>query len=146
MGKVIFKAVLMLGIVLGISNYVMYLMTGKTPFSQVPDVSISTPNLSEMMPKGSERAYKWTDANGVVHYSSEPPPEVEAQVMDVDPNTNMIQGLRAEAPKETEAAPAPTPTLPQGNVYNPKNVQKLIEDAKNVQNVLNERYESLEKQ
>ena len=49
------------------------------------------------------QVYKWTDANGKVHYSSEKPPEVEAKTLKLDP------GPTAGAPT-TGAAPAAAPT------------------------------------
>ncbi len=147
MGKLIFKIAVMLIIVVGMSNYVMYIMTGKSPFSfsgNGPSLP-NAPSMSDLVPAGKQTAYKWTDANGVVHYSSEPPPEgQQATELEVDPNANLIQGLR-EAPADNPA-PAATPeaVMPQGHVYDPRTIQKLMDDAKQVQETLNERYEGLE--
>ncbi len=149
MGKLIFKVVVMLAIVVGMSNYMMYIMTGKSPFSGLSsDMSLSAPDVSNIIPKGNERAYKWTDENGVVHYSSEAPDHLDSETMDVNPNTNIIQGITA--PEETEtASTAPAsaqPQMPQGNIYNPETIRKLIDDAKSVQGTLNDRYKALEDQ
>lgn len=151
MKTLIFKAVLMILIMVGISNYLMYIMTGKAPFSfgdmslNMPEASIS--ELKSHIPAGKEQAYKWTDANGTVHYSSEPPPENHAvELIHVDPNTNLVQGLRSEPKKvETQVNQVPATTLPTGSVYNPKTIKKLMDDAKGVQETLNKRYENLEK-
>lgn len=152
MKKFAFKLTLMLGIMLGVSNYMMYIMTGKSPLSfslsnfTKPSSGLSIPNVQNMIPAGKERAYKWTDANGVVHYSSEAPAGDEAvELLDVDPNTNLVQGLQvtADAPEEKPATEVPT-TVPSGNVYNPDTIKKLIDDAKSVQDTLNKRYEDME--
>ena len=147
MAKMIFKMVVMLAVVVGVSNYALYIMTGKTPFSandlKMPD--ISAPNVDSLVNGGKTTAYKWTDENGVVHYSSEPPPEQQqVEVLEVDPNVNLVQGVQK---KEEVPGPGSQPALdlPSGNVYSPKNVQKLIQDAKDVQQKLNERYQEQEK-
>ncbi len=149
MGKMVFKMVLMLAIVVGISNYMLYIMTGKTPFSasdiKMPD--LSAPDIKSIANGGKTTAYKWKDENGVIHYSSEPPPEQQqVEVLEVDGNVNLVQGLR-----EQEEIPGPsqnpegTIDMPSGNVYSPENIQKLIRDAKEVQQKLNERYSEQEK-
>lgn len=147
MAKMIFKMVVMLVVVVGVSNYALYIMTGKTPFSandlKMPD--ISAPSVDSLVNGGKTTAYKWTDENGVVHYSSEPPPEKQqVEVLEVDPNVNLVQGIQK---KEEVPGPGSQPSLdlPSGNVYSPENVQKLIQDAKDVQQKLNERYKEQEK-
>ena len=152
MAKIILKMVVMLVVVVGVSNYALYIMTGKTPFStnnlKMPD--ISAPSVDSLVNGGKTTAYKWTDENGVVHYSSEPPPEHrQVEVLEVDPNVNLVQGVEK---KEEIAGPGsqgpgsqPALDLPGGNVYSPENVQKLIQDAKDVQQKLNERYKEQEK-
>lgn len=149
MGKLLFKVVVMLAITIGVSNYAMYLMTGKMPMSDFfSKASVSGPDMPEvsnLLPKGSERAYKWTDENGVVHYSSEAPEHVNAETMNVNPDTNLIQGIQKTAKEEKiEQAPPTQPLMPQGNIYNPGTIRKLMDDAKGVQSKLNERYEELE--
>ena len=147
MTKMIFKMVVMLVVVVGVSNYALYIMTGKTPFStnslKMPD--LSAPSVNSLVNGGKTTAYKWTDENGVVHYSSEPPPEQQqVEVLEVDPNVNLVQGIQK---KEEIPGPGSQPSLdlPGGNVYSPENVQKLIQDAKDVQKKLNERYQEQEK-
>lgn len=150
MKKLIFKTTLMVLVMVGFSNYVMYLMTGKSPFSfsELPSFSSanSTPTLSDMLPAGKEQAYKWKDANGVVHYSSEAPPEgLDAQLIEVDPNTNLVQGISTKSEPEDAQATSTQPEMPSGNIYNPNTIKKLMDDAKGVQETLNKRYEDLEK-
>ncbi|WP_221628264.1 DUF4124 domain-containing protein [Teredinibacter franksiae] len=145
MGKLVIKVVVMMGLMLGISNYMFYIMTGKSPFFD-GSTSLSAPSLSDFtpsLPVGKDTAYKWTDEKGVVHYSSEPPPDVTQQVkkLEVDPNTNLVQGLEAKpvVPEANEQPVANTaPMVPGG-------AQQLLKDAKNVQKLLDDRYEQQKK-
>ncbi|WNO10357.1 DUF4124 domain-containing protein [Teredinibacter sp. KSP-S5-2] len=151
MKKLIFKVVVMVAVMVGISNYMLYLITGKSPFSasnfKVPDVSSVSSEIKKANPMGNkETAYKWTDENGVVHYSSEPPPEQIAEKMEVNPDTNLVQGLRKEEEEVPgpQSAPAPGLNLPDGSIYNPENIKKLVDDAKEIQNMMNERNKQME--
>lgn len=146
----------MVGVMVGISNYVLYIMTGKSPFSKIPQISLSAPSgddIKRTLSGGKETVYKWTDANGKVHYSSEAPADIEsAQKMEVDPNVNLIEGIELQTENTSAQPQAPTTTTTtvntdplSGGVYNPEAVQKLIKDAKNVQNMLNERNEASKK-
>lgn len=142
MKSLIIKCIVMILLALGVSNYLIYIKTGKLPFSLDKIPSISTPSFNDapsFISGRKEQAYKWTDENGVTHYSSEAPKEVnnQAQIIEVDPDTNLVQGLRMDK----EAAPT---GLPTGSVYNPKNVKKLMDDAKAVQEKMNERSKQLE--
>lgn len=132
----------------GVSSYGLYLMTGKTPFSnfKLPVFSVSTPDLSNINPlsKGTDTAFKWTDENGVIHYSNEPPAGGEhAEIIEVNPDTNLIQGT--EITQTATKEPAKTVITPvEGPVYAPENIQKLMDDAKNVEKVLQERHKQQE--
>lgn len=150
MKKLVTKAVLVVVIALGASNYMLYIMTGKTPFDssdmKVPDLSFSSPKLDDINPlSDSNKVYKWVDENGVTQYSSEAPPEsVKSKILDIDPNVNVVQGLKLEEDDTEEIAQTQTNALPQGSVYNPQAIKKLMDDAKNVQKKLNERYKEQE--
>lgn len=145
MGKLLAKIAMMLFIMLGISNYGYYLMTGNSPFSGFKLPDFSTPDLSDITPlsTGKDTAYKWTDEHGVTHYSNEAPPvELAAEVIEVDPNVNVIQSV--EVPKkEVEKEPSVITPI-EGPLYKPENIKKLIDDAKNVEKVLQERHEQQE--
>lgn len=159
MKKLIFKCLSMVFIFVGISQYMMYLMTGKSPLADLkwPSFSLdeaastlSSGQLSNLNPvAGKDVVYKWVDAQGVTQYSHEPPPDsVASKRLELDENTNVIQGLKL--PEEEAAAsgqqngtgqqnPVPQLALPEGNLYSPQNIKKVIDDAKNVQKMLNER-------
>lgn len=137
---------------IGISNYALYIMTGKSPMSfSLPNFasvsnSVKAPDLKGLIPAGKERAYKWKDADGLVHYSGEPPSEGQAvELLDVDPNTNLVQGLKATPKPSAEPGPGPAqPQIPSGNIYSPETIKELMDNAKGVQDTLNKRYEDLE--
>lgn len=163
MGKLIFKMLLMVGIILGMSNYTMYIMTGKSPFSNFslptlssfkfkkPNLDISNP-FDESLNSGSNHAYKWTDIHGTVHYSSEPPPGIDSkeklaeatakntlQKINVDPNTNLVQGETATKAKEAQTEKGIQQET-ASNAYAPGGAKKLMEDAKNIEKLLNDRH------
>ncbi|MFT5082355.1 MAG: hypothetical protein ACI9Y1_000380 [Lentisphaeria bacterium] len=160
MGKLIFKMVVMVVIFIGISNYMLYIMTGKLPFD-IRSISMPSFSVDELMPSApalgalssgsdTETVYKWVDENGVTQYSNEQPPQLgevnteqSLKVLILDPNENIIQAVKIPAKEEVKKKVAPD--LPTGNVYNPANVKKLMDDAKNVKKLLDDRAKAQEK-
>ena len=112
---------------------------------------LSMPKLADVeISKDSGRndiIYQWRDAKGELHFSSSPPPEgIQYTSKGYDPNTNLIQSVQVK-PEEPEKPVAETQikkTVDIGNPYSPQNVEKLINDAQNVQNVLNDRLKQQE--
>lgn len=150
MKKLVIKCLLMVGIMVGISNYALYIMTGKMPFDSAPKISFSAPSQHDLrrgLSGGKETVYKWTDAQGKIHYSSEPPQNQSlAKKLEINPDANLIQGLAPQTSQKPEPKPAQPASVPGGvNAYNPAAVKKLVDDAKNVQNLLNERNEATQK-
>ncbi len=146
MKKLVIKSLMMIAIFIGISQYFVYIMTGKSPLDELkaPEISLSTPDIKDVVTGGKQTVYKWVDENGVTQYTSEAPPEQSATAMELDPNTNIVQGIKMPEGEETEEE-TPKAEVPQGNIYSPQSVKKLMDDAKNVQKLLNDRYEQQEK-
>ena len=149
MKKLIIKSLLMVGIMVGVSNYALYVMTGKSPFNSPPSISLEMPNKQDIqrgLSGGKETVYKWTDAQGKTHYSSSPPKDQPlAKKLEINPDVNLIQGVQSNTEKH-ETAPAQNQSAPiTRNVYHPESVKKLMDDAKNVQKLLNERNEANQK-
>lgn len=105
MKAVIVKCLMMLVIIVGLVHYALYLKTGQLPW-QSPMLNNV---LSESLPalplesvkrgSGKTQVYKWVDEQGVLNYSQEPPPAtVTSEVLEVDPNVNLIQGTPPSAP------------------------------------------------
>ncbi len=146
MKKLIIKCVMMIAIFFGISQYFLYLTTGKSPLDglKTSEIQLSAPDIKNITASGKQTVYKWVDANGVTQYTSEAPPEQAVTAMELDPNTNIVQGIKMPEDEEKEEKP-PQAEIPQGNIYNPKSIKKLMDDANNVQKLLNDRYEQQEK-
>ena len=136
---------------------------GKTLMSfssfSLPDISIpDMPDLlsskklvpSNISSDGKDIFYRWNDAQGNVHFTTVPPPDgIEYMVKGYDPNTNVIQAIKILIePDPLESAPNATDsgtddsTPSVDSAYNPDKVQKLINDTKNIEKLLNQRYEN----
>lgn len=107
-----------------------------------PDTTISTEQTRQTF-------YKWQDAKGHWHFGDEVPDGVTAVPVSVDTAANIMQSVKAPQPAATKtpkpAEPAAAlPGLPM--TVNPAEIPKLIEDAKNVQNLLDEHNRQLEQQ
>ncbi len=87
--------------------------------------------------------YKWRDEKGELHFSSTPPPEgIEFTAKGYDPNANLIQSVKVitESPKQLrrENTQVQKPS-DIGSPYSPAKVEKLYNDAQNIQKLLNDR-------
>ena len=91
----------------------------------------------KMSADNSARAFKWTDQNGVVHYSDQAPDGQNAKIISVDPNQNLVQGSPG-ASSETDAETKTTPAPAQPNAVNLKgpttidnaSIQQLLQQVK----------------
>ena len=96
--------------------------------------------------------YKWQDENGTWHYSDNPNPQGQTETVTVNTNANLIQGLRKEEKEEEvveeekpkEKEPTPDVALPMTVPLD--KVSKMIEDASNIQQTLENRQESIDRQ
>lgn len=93
---------------------------------------------------GQDIVYQWYDADGNVQFTTEPPPQgIEYTVKGFDPDTNVIQAV--ELPREEAPADETTGQAEKmdeiGNPYDPERIEKLFEDAKNVEKLLKQRFE-----
>jgi hypothetical protein len=107
---------------------------------RLPDVS--TPKIPGTAP---EKIYTWTDEQGQVHYSNQPPPpQVQAKSINVDPDANVIRLDKAPGGSETgqggeQKGRAEAEIYKDSTFYAPRNVQKLAEDAQAVEETLEQR-------
>jgi len=125
----------------------------------LPDFSLADFNLPDIL--GDDRLlstdgggsredifYRWNDAKGNVHFTTEPPPDgIEYSVKGYNPDANVIQAVKL--PDEPVAEPPATVAEPAsadkssaqdiGNPYNKNNVQKLFDDSNNIEQLLNQR-------
>lgn len=101
---------------------------------------------------GKDVFYKWRDADGNLHFTSEPPPEgVDYTLKGYDPDANVIQAVQPETVAIEAEAEATSPVSTQtrepgdiGNPYSQESIEKLFNDAKNIEKILNERLQHIE--
>jgi Domain of unknown function (DUF4124) len=101
--------------------------------------------------KNETTVYKWQDATGEWHFSNQPPPAgTSSSVKTYRSDVNITQPPPppvAPKPEPVEKAAAipsgPAPLLP---ITDPGRVKQLIDDAQNVQKLVNERQQKLDEQ
>lgn len=99
---------------------------------------------------GKDVFYKWHDADGRPHFTTEPPPEgVDYTLKGYDPDTNVIRAVEPVPDPATEAPEAGSQQEDRdldgiGNPYSKESIEKLFDDAKNIEKILNERLQALE--
>ena len=67
--------------------------------------------LMSLAASAQAEAYRWTDANGVVHFSQLPPPGKQATAVNDQP-IETLSGAAAPPPAAAAGAPAPADTRP----------------------------------
>ena len=117
------------------------------PDFSMPDLP-SVPSGSKMSSAldggGQDIFYQWYDADGNVQFTTEPPPQgIEYTVKGYDPATNVIRAveLPSEESQPDEASGQAEKIDKIGNPYDPERIEKLFEDAKNVEKLLKQRFE-----
>lgn len=123
----------------------------KLPDFSMPDLP-DMPGGKSLSPTGAgeDIFYKWYDPQGNVQFTTEPPSAgIEYTIKGYDPNTNVIQAVKAPAEPDAGGDPdsAPKTQLKPGDIenpYDPENIKKLMEDAKNIQDILNQRFKDQE--
>ena len=100
---------------------------------------------------GQDTIYQWYDSEGNIQFTTEPPPEgIEYQVRQFDPDANVIQSVKLPAAEDSsakagaDAEKTVEPAALDGNPYSPEGVKKLLEDAKNVEKLLQQRFQNQE--
>jgi len=93
--------------------------------------------------------FKWQDAKGQWHFGDEVPEGAVGVPVSVDTAANILQSVKVPVKEEqvaskrkAEAAPQTIPGLPM--TVNPAEIPKLIEDAQNVQSLVDERSKQLQ--
>ena len=99
-------------------------------------------NFSNAVTDKEVTVYKWVDKDGIQHFGSTAPAGVVAEEKHLRPNDNVIQAMKIPEKEETEKKPAVNADAILKNPYKPENVKQLINDAKNVQKLLDQRFEN----
>lgn len=125
-----------------------------TPFLESPwdllSVDSKGPSSIGADINSSQSFYKWQDENGTWHYSDQPQEGQNIETVTVNTNTNLIQGLRSEQEEKNEnptssvdvqKEPASIP-LPMTVPF--EEVSKMLEDANNLQQVMDARKKTID--
>ncbi len=150
MKTLIFKSLLLIAIAIGVANYVVYLNTGRGFIDEVPKLDLSSylPNKNSVekamprLPSGEEQVYKWVDDNGRVHYSTnKAEADVGSQAVDVDSTLTLVESQTPPIRLDNQpgSSSKPSSELKPSDVYDLDAVEKLIEDARAVQDLVDER-------
>ncbi len=113
----------------------------------------SAPKLPGMS-ENETTVYKWQDDSGEWHFSNQPPPAgVDSSVKTYRSDINITQAPPPPPPIEntTEEPDKKTADIPQTAspllpITDPERVKQLIDDAKNVQDLVNNRQQTLDAQ
>lgn len=144
MKKLVIKCVIMILMFIGASQFFVYIMTGKSPLDgwEMPNISLNPSDIKNITSGGKQTVYKWIDENGLTQYSAEPPPDqLQSKTLTLDPNTNIVQAIKMpNEEKEEESKPAQV-ALPQGPIYSPESIKKLIDDAQGIETLLQDRFD-----
>ena len=144
MKKIFIKMILLIGVLLAVPYYMMGGAMPDFMTSLLP--SGSSQNLKGVSGIGSAvtdeavTVYEWVDEKGRKHFSNTPPAGQNAKALQLRPDTNLIQAVK---PQVEKVAPRPKVTSigEMKSPYTPGGAKKLIDDAKNVQEMLNQRFD-----
>ncbi len=159
--KFLFKIILIIILLFGFSNYANYLVTGEKPELDInepilPDIDISkiTDSISDKFESVKKEVqaqsevkesylYKWRDEKGVIHYTSEKPAENirSLESIKLSNDTNVVPAVpvpqtSSAINNQQQALSTEAPT----NVYSPEGIKHLFDQAKSIQNLMNEQF------
>jgi len=164
--RLIFRIVMMLAIAAGIMSYIAsingidirrFVPTFERPqlpnftLPAMPDLKLPTAD-DEAPPATISKVYKWRGDDDIWHFSETLPEGVTpAQVIFLNSETNVIQGRPPSDTVSTDSAPVnePPATPPQNqpvnlNPYSKQAIDKLLNDARGVQDIMDQRSRDLE--
>jgi hypothetical protein len=142
-------------IILGIMSVTPMIYTGKfNPLamidsgfsngaSEISKLKAKAPkNLTSAVTDEKVQVYKWRDEHGVMQFSNTTPPTVSnAEQVTLNPNSNLLQAVSVpekQAPEESAEVAAPNP-------YSVKGMKKVMDDARGVEGLLQQRHEDQQK-
>ncbi|MBT8133875.1 MAG: DUF4124 domain-containing protein [Gammaproteobacteria bacterium] len=100
-------------------------------------------NMTSVVTDEKVQVYKWRDKNGVMQFGSTPPPEVRnAQQVELNPNSNVVKAVKVPVEEEKPVASA---DLAQPSPYSVKGMKKVMDDAKDIEQMLQQSHEQRSK-
>ena len=169
MKKLIFKVVFKFGIIIAVLLAVPYfMMGGQLPpwaASWLPSMTSSEKpasvpkNLTNAVTDEKVTYYRWVDAQGQVHFSSQAPTGEQVEKKTLMPNTNVVQATKIPEPEEEVTVGGRVVTLTKKggkggsgsgedeafNPYSPEGVQKMFENAQDAAKMMDTRNKELGK-
>ncbi len=156
--KFLLKITILVLLLFGVSNYTNYLVTGQAPEINIDKSALSDIKLSKLKNTISNKfnsakkekppivkesyLYKWRDAKGVIHYTSEKPPEdvKNLESIKLSNDTNVVpSALENNAETQSTSTQLPSTNLPE-NIYSPEGIKHLFEQAKSIQSLMNDKF------
>ncbi|MDH5471350.1 MAG: DUF4124 domain-containing protein [Gammaproteobacteria bacterium] len=102
-------------------------------------------NFSNVTTDKEVTVYQWVDEHGRKQFGSAPPEGVEAEAKNLKPAQNVISAFKIPEKEESGDTAARQSDHIIKNPYSPGVAKKLIDDAKNVQQLLDQRFENQNK-
>lgn len=115
-----------------------YLQSKRNPL----DSGVSS---KQNQPVGEKEVFhKWTDADGTVHFTRDKP-SIASELVSVDPQANILQTPKYEEKRKEKSGTAVLISDKPSSPYTPSGAQELIENARNVEKVLEQRNQQMER-
>jgi hypothetical protein len=159
MVRTIIKGLLALLVVAGAAPFILPLDEGRPLLSlddlkapslpELPKVDLTSPAGESAAEPGPAHVYRWKDEGGNWHYSDEAPPEgtaYETIVTEPVRNTIPAPAQPASEPEGTAAAGASEDDTDTPSIYSPEGVRKVLEDARDVQTLMDDHNKRLDGQ
>jgi len=144
--KMLISMLFTLGIILFSSQYMLKNMGGIPGFNSSPtgDVTEGIKDLGNAVLEKDVTVYQWTDSAGVTHYGGTPPSgQGQYETKTIHSNANVMQAHKIT---EEEEKPEQRPRVASvGSLYSPEGVKGLMDDAKGLQDQMNQRQADQEK-
>jgi len=139
----IFKMLVTLGILIAMPLIYMGKFDPLSLFeggvSEISALKAKAPkNLSSVVTNEKVQVYKWRDKNGVMQFSNTPPPaENQAEQVELNPNSNLMQAVKIPVEEEPKAAVK----TERPNPYSVGGMKKAMDAAKDVEDLMKSRQE-----
>ncbi len=165
--RLIFRVIMLIVIASGIMSYIaslngidllQFLPKFERPqlpnfkLPEVPDLKLFTTDDQDALPPTVSKVYKWRGEDGTWHFSEELPEGVTSvETLFLNSDTNIIKGLPQPDKVNTsvDTTNDNTPSQPQTqsvnlNPYSKKAIEKLLNDAKGVQKMIDNHTQQIE--
>jgi hypothetical protein len=98
-------------------------------------------------PEKPKKLYKWKDKNGVWQFSNTPPPAdvKNAYEQDLPKMNNVMQAVKVRTEEPRREGPSRDVSMPFPTTIPLQDIPKLIDDARNVQKLADDRQRALDK-